>query len=92
MADEDEEGAQLGLFGDLSTYADEHWRGMPEFVHRDLEPRFQVVVSFANRADRDKFAALVGQHINDLTRSIWFPPQEMIRVANKKCVAEEDDA
>lgn len=92
MDDSKNDPQQLSLFSSLDTYAQEHWHGMPEFMLEDLEPRYQLTVSFASRTDRDKFAALVGQKISDLTRSIWFPAAEIDHAVDKKYITDNGNA
>jgi hypothetical protein len=55
------------------------WKGMPEFEHEDLTAVQSIHVHFKSREDVLDFARLVGQEITDKTRSIWIPPQEIIR-------------
>jgi hypothetical protein len=55
------------------------WKGMPEFEHEDLTAVQSVHVHFKSRDDVLAFARLIGQEITDKTRSIWIPPQEIIR-------------
>jgi len=62
----------------------EHWGGMPEYNHQDLEPWKTVLVNFRNRAERDDFASLIGQTVTDKTRSIWYPKADIERYVDKK--------
>lgn len=69
------------------------WDGMPEYEHEDQTSAFRVIVHFATEANREAFATLVGQKITENTRSIWFPPAEIGRYADKRYAVErEDDA
>lgn len=60
---------------DLEDFAAWHgeWQDMPEFV-QDLQKAYtEVLVRFTCAEDLQKFAALVEQHLNKSTKSIWFP-------------------
>jgi len=65
------------------------WVGMPEFSNEDLRPYKQLLVSFANEEDMNKFAELIGQKITQTTKFVWYPEQDRIDVANKRYVDEE---
>jgi len=67
---------QLALFENPPAWT-EHWQGMPEFAQSNLMPQQAVIVNFRNKQDRESFEDLVGQHITDSTKFIWFP--EMVR-------------
>jgi hypothetical protein len=54
------------------------WRGMPEYMHKDLSPWKQVIVSFRSPADFEEFARVIGQRVGPRTRSIWFPEAEIL--------------
>lgn len=56
------------------------WQGMPEFVQRDLLPKKTLVINFANLKDMEKFAEMVGQTVNETTRSIWWPEQPELKL------------
>ena len=65
--------------------ADEYeieWRGMPEFNQPDNGAFRQIIISFDDQAGVDKFAKLIGQSLTDKTKSIWFPPRPMNKVAD----------
>lgn len=66
-----------------------HWRGMPEFEQRDLEPWSSLTVHFACRRDRNDFAKLIGQTITDDTRSVWVPKAEIGRYVDKRFATPE---
>lgn len=73
---------QLPLFENPPAWVDT-WRGMPEFRQRDLEPKQSVLVHFMNDQDRKAFAELIKQTITPLTRSLWYPPQEIGHYADR---------
>lgn len=81
------EDPQLGLFGGEAW--DEHWKGMPEFVQKDLTSVKSIHVHFETVDDMHAFAKLVGQKITLNTRSIWYPEAEIGRYADKLYVDEE---
>lgn len=74
---------QLALF-DLDSDVELEWKGMPEFCQEDLSPFKTVYVHFACREDMEAFASLVGQTVISSTRSIWYPPAEIGRLADKE--------
>lgn len=56
-------------------YAEEEWKGMPEFTSNDPCYR-KVVVNFDTAEDVDNFFLLLGQEYTEKTKSIWFPEKE----------------
>lgn len=80
-----EEPLQTPLF-DKGEWWHEHWKGMPEFVQKDLTPFKTIYLHFENRADMEAFSELVGQKITLNTQSIWYPEAEIGRIANKRYI------
>jgi hypothetical protein len=78
------EDEQALLFDLPPTTAESLWKGMPRFEQADLTSYQSVQVHFANEADRAAFAALVGQPISPLTRSLWYPKAAIGRYADKQ--------
>jgi hypothetical protein len=76
------------LFDDDPAWK-EKWAGMPDFEQEDLESWGAVKVHFKDREARDSFADLIGQALTERTRSIWFPPAEIGRYADKRYATEE---
>ena len=66
---------------DADEYETE-WRGMPEFNQPDNGAFRQIIISFDDQAGVDKFAKLIGQSLTDKTKSVWFPPRPMNKVAD----------
>lgn len=64
------------------------WKNMPEFTHDDLEPKFQVLVSFACAADLAEFSKVIGQSIppseQRQTKSVWFPEADQVSYVTKR--------
>lgn len=81
----DKEQLQPALF-DKGNWYDEHWKGMPEYVSKDLTPLKTIYVHFEKREDMQAFAKLVGQTITMNTQSIWYPEAEIGRIANKRYI------
>lgn len=52
------------------------WRGMPEFNQPDNTAYRQIIVSFDDQAGVDRFAELLGVHLTDKTKSLWYPPRD----------------
>ena len=68
---------------------DATWQGMPTCESEDLTAWASVKVNFASKEDQQAFAELVGQSLTDKTRSIWFPPAQIGRTADKVYVVDE---
>lgn len=60
------------MFEPVNNVFDE-WKDMPEFVQEKQKPFKELVVRFRNKHDLDAFAALVGQPLTLMTKSIWHP-------------------
>ena len=80
MAEKEE--IQPALF-DKGEWWDEHWKGMPEFVQKDLEPVKQLIVNFENWEDYDAFGKLIEQKLTTATRAVWYPEAEIGRIVGK---------
>jgi hypothetical protein len=80
-----ESDGQIPLM-DIGTWWEEHWKQMPEFVQKDLEPFHTIYVHFESREDMERFAELVGQTVLTTTRSIWYPEAEIGRFAHKRFI------
>ena len=77
-------------FFDDTEWWEEHWQGMPDYTTESQMPKKTLYVHFKNRADRDKFAKLIGQKIGERTKSIWFPEKEVIGFKDKAWVDSDD--
>ncbi len=66
----------------------EEWVGMPEFRQDDLGPVKSLIVHFDSYSAMHAFSELIQQKITSNTRSIWFPPAEIGRYANKRYADE----
>lgn len=62
--------------------AEDQWSGMPEFNQPDNGAYRQIIVSFDDEAGVRKFAELIGQHLTEKTKSIWFPGRERNNVTD----------
>jgi hypothetical protein len=67
----------------LSEYWEEHWVNMPEFSHENLQPKFQIIVSFATSEEIAEFSSVVNQKITESTRSVWFKQQQIWTYSDK---------
>ena len=81
--DDDGETFQPALF-DIKEPWEEVWLGMPEFDQQDLTSKKQIIVHFSTMGDLQVFAEAIGQPVTKNTRSVWFPPTEIGRYANKR--------
>lgn len=75
-----EQGQKL-LFGEEQWRKE--WQGMPEYEQADLMPWKSMTIHFASQYDLDDFIKLIGQKLTRETRFMWYPPQEVIKVAKK---------
>lgn len=79
---------QKAILTDLFDYDDEEdtpeteWRGMPEFNQPDNGAFRQIIVSFDTQEGVDEFARVIGQHLTQKTKSIWYPPRDRNNVAD----------
>ena len=85
------EPEQTPLF-DLPPVWAETWKGMPGYTHVDQMPWKTLLVHFANRADRQAFAELIGQKLTSETKSIWHPEADRVKIAHMHYVAADADA
>jgi len=67
---------QLSLF-DVSPSWEKEWRGMPEFVQKNLRPHRSIIVNFKNEEDFKAFSQLIDQRLTSKTDSVWFPKQRI---------------
>lgn len=81
------EGDQLGLFGELPRDVESAWAGMPDYEHDEQLAWHSIKVNFRSRADIAAFADAIGQSATETTRSLWFPPQPIGRLADKRWIA-----
>lgn len=69
------------------------WQDMPDYNMHDLEPQFQLLVSFACAADIEDFWKLIGQSVSKVIgkkmKSIWYPEQDIGHYANKRYIEEK---
>lgn len=49
------------------------WQGMPEYEQNDLEVFQTIKVHFNTQADREAFAQLIGQVVNEETKFVYYP-------------------
>ena len=79
------EQPQKTLFGgkyDEEVWVEE-WQDMPEFVMEDKEPMKQLIVSFRDLEDYEKFSKLIEQPLTERTRSVWYPQVEIETYSDK---------
>lgn len=61
----------------------EHWQGMPDYSHEDLQPWQSIYVHFQTQKDREDFARLVGQTLHAKTKFIWHPKAKIDKASDK---------
>jgi hypothetical protein len=71
----------------------QEWQNMPEYLHDDLRPKYQVLVSFATAADVEDFGRAIGQQLvaNPDARQVqttWFPDVENAELLNFRYIHE----
>ena len=65
------------LFDEMSEDWRDHWHGMPEFTHEDLQPVKSLIMHFATMEDYEAFAKLIDQACYPKTKSRWYPEAEV---------------
>jgi hypothetical protein len=65
------------------------WQGMPEYESENIGPYRQLIVSFRNEQDVQKFGALINQQITPKTKSFWWPAAEPEATVNLYYMDEE---
>lgn len=80
-----EDKQQMDLFK-IEEWWEKEWKGMPEFVQKDLTPHKTIYVHFEKIEDLEAFSKLIGQNVSMTTRSIWFPQAEIGRFADKRWI------
>jgi len=73
-------------FIDFDEWWKAEWHGMPEFIQEDLNPWKTLYVHFKTREDMHSFARLVGQRLTFETISIWFPPDAIATIYDRRYV------
>lgn len=66
------------------------WRGMPEFEHVDQTSYRRIIIHFKCEEDIAEFAKRMDQKIGEKTRSMWFPPDDIGSIADKRYGEEQD--
>lgn len=61
------------VYRDVENDVEAAWTGMPACENEDVGPWRTVRVHFANQADLESFARLIGQPITEGTKSLWHP-------------------
>jgi len=81
----------LKVYEPLPTEPDDpndHWKGMPEFEQEDLTAYKTIHVHFKDEYAYKDFSRILNQKLTEHTRSIWHPPAEIGRYADKGFVDE----
>lgn len=55
------------------------WWGMPEFVIKDANPQFQIVMNFMTAEDVKDFAKKLGIKVSPTSNSAWWPEQQKLK-------------
>lgn len=68
-----------------------YWKGMPAFEQEKDLPYKSLTVHFRNEEDYREFAELINQkHLNERSKSTWFPRKDIEKVSLKRWVVEND--
>jgi len=68
----------------------DEWKGMPECESSDKGPYRQLIISFASEEDIQAFSKLIEQKITPKTKSLWYPPAEIGRYADKRYIDPDE--
>lgn len=63
---------------------DNEWNGMPEFSIEDKSGVRPIIIHFTDELSRNKFAELLNQKITEKTKSLWYPPQDILPTTDKE--------
>jgi hypothetical protein len=74
---------ELGIAGAVND-PNAEWQGMPECENQDLSAWKSIRVNFNSEQSMKAFAELLKQPLTENTRSIWYPPAEIGRYADKR--------
>lgn len=85
---DDNEKIQQALFENAPAWTDV-WKGMPAFTQKNQQPKHSVIVYFRSAHDLQEFAKLLNQTIYTTTPSIWYPPVEYEKIADKAYVSDK---
>ena len=80
------EDKQNNLFDQEELQEDwrKEWDGMPEFEQYPKEAYHKIIVRFDSEEELQNFAKLIGQDINNKTKSIWHPKLKFANHFNKR--------
>lgn len=53
----------------------EIYKGMPEYISKNKNPKRSIIVHFETENDVNEFAKLVNQQITEKTKYIYYPKQ-----------------
>jgi len=80
-----------GLLGDVPRLWEREWKGMPEFIQRDMEPRKTIRVHFRSKKDMRDFSKLIGHPITMMTKFVWWPPAKKFKYGTMRYVERRED-
>lgn len=63
------------------------WEGMPEFEQEDVSG-IRLIVHFARAESVSEFGRLIGQDVNENTKSIWYPKLERENLKQYRVIDE----
>lgn len=68
-----------------------YWKGMPEYVVQNLEPKKQLLISFRSEEDMIRFGTeVLDQKVTPKTKSVWWPPKEKDSNSLKRWLDENE--
>jgi len=68
--------------------SEDEWQGMPECEADNQKAFRDIVIHFRNDGDVAQFARLLKQPVSPKAKYLWFPENEIDRVADKRWVSE----
>ena len=80
---------KIGLLGIVPKLWEREWRGMPEYIQRDMHPTRSIIVHFRNEQDVQAFAKLVKARITHKTKFVWYPGIKPIKPSDMEYVEEK---
>jgi hypothetical protein len=74
--------AEQDLLFQTETKWEGEWKGMPEFVSKEMLPFHSINIHFENPAAMAEFSQLIGQKVIETTSAIWYPKKDILKVSH----------
>jgi hypothetical protein len=68
---------------------EKEWVGMPSFSKDSIESYKKIIVHFRNDEDIQKFSELIGQKLNNKSKSCWYPEMPHRKRSHLRYILDE---